>query len=218
MLALEAVCVDTEKDLDAVACPFGDLGCGYPAVEPGGKACVAQIVGSAGERGLVLLVRQRHLACPVLCSPIGDGGQRATLHAPEKRVGRGAAELGEVVAEQRGEGWRAGNRPAFTLGPVLQAAVVTISTVVSPLSPGVWPGRSNVEFCPCIIGLRRLPGIVVACEGGKFDVLAAEADGFLGPQAAVVEDSEEGNQPGAAGWLRPDCSAPRTQARVLAWF
>ena len=139
MLALEAVRVHAEKDLDAVACPFGDLGWGYPAVEPGGKACVAQIVGSAGERGLVLLVRQRHLARSVPCPPVGDGGQRATLHAPEERVGRGATVLGEVVAEQRGEGWREGNYPAFALGPVLQAAAVTISTVVSPLSPGVAP-------------------------------------------------------------------------------
>jgi hypothetical protein len=77
----------------AVACPFGDLGWGYPAVEPGGEACVAQIIRSAGERGLVLLVRQRHFACPVPCPPVGDSGQRATLYAPEERVGRGAAEL-----------------------------------------------------------------------------------------------------------------------------
>jgi hypothetical protein len=37
MLALEAGRVHAEKDLDAVACPFGDLGWGYPAVEPGGR-------------------------------------------------------------------------------------------------------------------------------------------------------------------------------------
>jgi hypothetical protein len=125
------------------------------------------------------------------------------LHAPEERVRRGAAELGEVVAEQRGEGWRARNCPAFAFGPVLQATTVPIGTVVSPLSPGVWPSRSDVKFCPGIIGLRQLPGFVVESTVGKLDVPAAEPDGLLRSQAAVVEDSEEGNQPGTASWLRP---------------
>jgi hypothetical protein len=56
VLAFEALGVDAEQDLDAVASPFGDLGCGYSPVEPGGQACVAKVVWAAGERRAVLLV------------------------------------------------------------------------------------------------------------------------------------------------------------------
>ena len=48
VLAFEALGVDAEQDLDAVASPFGDLGWGYSPVEPGGQAGMAEIIGSAG--------------------------------------------------------------------------------------------------------------------------------------------------------------------------
>jgi hypothetical protein len=35
VLAFEAFRIDTEQDLDAVPCPFGDLGCWDTTVEPG---------------------------------------------------------------------------------------------------------------------------------------------------------------------------------------
>jgi hypothetical protein len=150
---------------------------------------VAEIVGPAGERGAVILVCQRRLARSIPYPAVGDGCQRAALHAPEKQVGRAAADLGEVVAEQRGEGWRAGNCPAFAVGPVLEAATVAVSAVIGPLSPRVGPGRPKVKLSPGIVGLAPLPSFVAAAEGGKLDVPAEEPDGFLGPQAAVVEDA-----------------------------
>lgn len=45
VLTMEAFGVDTEEHFDAVAGLFGDLGCGDAAVEPGGQARVAQVVG-----------------------------------------------------------------------------------------------------------------------------------------------------------------------------
>jgi hypothetical protein len=49
VLAFEALGVDAEQDLDAVSCPFGDLGWGCSSVEPGGQACVAEVVRAMGE-------------------------------------------------------------------------------------------------------------------------------------------------------------------------
>ena len=62
-----------------------------------------------------------------------------------------------------------------------------------------------MELSPSVIGLApvRLDA-VVPCEVGKLDVLSAEADSFLGPQPAVVEDAEERDQLRPAGLLRPD--------------
>jgi len=42
VLAFEALGIDAEQDLDAVAGPFGDLGCGYSPVEPGRQAGVTK--------------------------------------------------------------------------------------------------------------------------------------------------------------------------------
>jgi hypothetical protein len=42
-----ALGVDAEQDLDAMSRAFGNLGCGYPGVEPQGDGSVPQIV----ERG-----------------------------------------------------------------------------------------------------------------------------------------------------------------------
>jgi len=44
MLADDALGVDPEQDVDAVAGPFGDLGGGDSAVEPGGEAGVPEVV------------------------------------------------------------------------------------------------------------------------------------------------------------------------------
>ena len=56
VLAFEALGVDTQQDLNAVASPFGDPGWGYSPVEPGREARVAKVVRAPRERGPVLLV------------------------------------------------------------------------------------------------------------------------------------------------------------------
>jgi hypothetical protein len=50
VLAGDAVGIDPQQHVDAVACPFGDLGSGYSFVEPGRYCGVAQVIGSARER------------------------------------------------------------------------------------------------------------------------------------------------------------------------
>ena len=44
VVAFEALGVDAEQDLNAVASPFGDLGWGYSPVEPGREARMAKVV------------------------------------------------------------------------------------------------------------------------------------------------------------------------------
>ena len=114
VLAFKALCVYAEQDLDAVAGPLRNLGRCYSPVEPCGQARVAEIVRPASERGKVVLVRQRGLAGPVPGAPVGDSRDRPPLDAMEERVASGIGELGELVAKQPGDGWRAGNRSAST--------------------------------------------------------------------------------------------------------
>jgi hypothetical protein len=50
-LAVDAVGVDLEQDGDAVPGAAGDLGSGDPGVQPQRYRGVAQVIGSAGQRG-----------------------------------------------------------------------------------------------------------------------------------------------------------------------
>lgn len=54
VLAVDALGVDPQQDRDAVACPLGDLGGRDASAEPGGHACVAEVVDPPGERRSVL--------------------------------------------------------------------------------------------------------------------------------------------------------------------
>ena len=54
------------------------------------------------------------------------------------------------------------------------------------------------------MGLAPLMTVLFPDKRGKLDILTAEADSFLGPEAAVVEDAEEGDEARAAGSLRAD--------------
>lgn len=47
--AVDALGVDTQQDVDAVAGPLGNLGGIDAGVQPGGQAGVAQVVGPPGE-------------------------------------------------------------------------------------------------------------------------------------------------------------------------
>jgi hypothetical protein len=65
----EAFGVNAEEDGDAVVGPFGDLGGGDAGVEPGGQACVPQVVRALSERrGLFGLWGSRTRPRPLTCS------------------------------------------------------------------------------------------------------------------------------------------------------
>src|SRR5215831_13359013 len=86
VLPVEALGIDAEQHLDAMAGPLRHLGCGHSPVEPGGQACVAKVVRPARELRAVLLIRQGSLTRLLPCPPVGDGGQRATLDSLEERI------------------------------------------------------------------------------------------------------------------------------------
>src|SRR6266704_2608520 len=113
VLAVEAFGIDAEQHLDAVAGPLCHLGRGHSSVEPGRKTCVPKVVWPARELGAVLLVRQRGLARPCPCPPVGDGGQRAALDSLEERIRCPTRDQGEMVTEQSGQRWRAWDAPRF---------------------------------------------------------------------------------------------------------
>ena len=99
VLAFEALGVDAEQDLDAVADPLGDLSWGHSPVKPGG-----QDRRGGGRRADVLVGSGTpHLAertgGP---GPMrgGDGGQRPTLRTLEQRVGGLAANRSNVSAKK----------------------------------------------------------------------------------------------------------------------
>jgi hypothetical protein len=50
LVAVNAASVDLPPDLNAVAGPGGDFGCGDAGVECEGDAAAAQVVGAGGER------------------------------------------------------------------------------------------------------------------------------------------------------------------------
>jgi hypothetical protein len=50
VLADDAFGVDAQQDVDAVPGPLGHLGGVDATVQPGGQACVPQVVGPPGER------------------------------------------------------------------------------------------------------------------------------------------------------------------------
>src|SRR6266568_8499840 len=118
VLAVEALGIDTEQHLDAVAGPLCHLGRGHSPVEPGRQACVPKIVRPARELGAVLLVRQRSLARLLPCPPVGDGGKRAALDATEERICWLTRDNGKLVAERFRQGRWAWDRPSLTLGSV----------------------------------------------------------------------------------------------------
>ena len=123
-----------------MACPFGDLSRRHSPVRPCGQAGVTKVVRSAGQRGAVTLGSQGRLASPVPGAPVGDRRYRPTLDAPEERAICGAAEPIEMLTLERDQGGWARDRPAFALGPVLQAAVVSVGAIVGPLLPCVRAG------------------------------------------------------------------------------
>jgi hypothetical protein len=59
-----------------------------------------------------------------------------------------------------------------------------------------------MELAPAVTGLLPLLGSLLPDQARQLHVLAAKADGFLRSKAAVVEDTEEGNQLRATGPLR----------------
>src|SRR5215471_13077095 len=49
LLAGDALGIDPQQDLHAVACPVGDLGRWYSSVEPYGQRRVAKVIGPPGQ-------------------------------------------------------------------------------------------------------------------------------------------------------------------------
>src|SRR5215813_10409194 len=124
VLAVEALGIDAEQHLDAMARPLCHLGCGHSPVEPSGQACVAKVVRSTRKLRVVLIARQCSLARLLPCPPVGDSGQRAALDSLEEGIYCLTGGEGEVVAEQSGQPRRARDTPRLTFGSVLESSPV----------------------------------------------------------------------------------------------
>ena len=114
MLAVDAFGVGAEQYLDAVAGPFGDLGCCDSGVEPGRDAGVSKIVGPLSEWGFELGLGERGPACPGPDSCEGAVSDVAAVFADEQPAVLGNAEALKVVAEV-GDKFRVG-RDGTALG------------------------------------------------------------------------------------------------------
>ena len=124
VLTVQAFGVDAQEHFDAMASPLSDLSGWDSPIEPGGEARVPQVVWAPGKRGSVLVCRQYASAGLIPGTPIGDGRQWTTLHAPEQEVSGLAVEEGKVLAEQTGEWWRTRYLPTFAFSTMLETAIV----------------------------------------------------------------------------------------------
>lgn len=109
-----------------------------------------------------------------------------------------------MIAEQFRQGRWAWDAPGLTFGSMFESSPVAAGPVVSPAAAHVGPGSSQVEFPPWVVGLPPVVVVLIPEQCWQLNVLTAEADGFFGPQSAVVEDAEERDEAWPAGLLRAD--------------
>src|ERR1022692_2001530 len=114
----DALGVNAQEHLDAVASPFGDLGRLDAAVEPGRQAGVAQVVGPPG-KSRVRDRRGEREETGTLPGPAVDAfGQVAAAFAAEDPAIRGSTELADMPVDVLGERRVARDGPDFVLGAV----------------------------------------------------------------------------------------------------
>ena|ERR1700683_379094 len=116
----DALGVDAEEDLDAVAGPFGDLGRFDAAVEPGGQAGVAQVVRPPGERRVGDDRGERKEAGTLPGASVDALGQVTAAFPSEESAVRCGAELGDVPVQVSGQCRVAWDGPDFFFRAVLE--------------------------------------------------------------------------------------------------
>jgi hypothetical protein len=124
LLAGDAFGVDPQQDVDAVACPLGDLGSGHARVEPGGYRRVSEVVGAPRQQRSRLASREG-------CSPglVKDLEIRAVIEDAATGTGedapvRSGRVLLDVLGEKRDEFGMDGHRAGLAAGAVLELAVL----------------------------------------------------------------------------------------------
>src|SRR6516165_11399894 len=132
LLPGDALGVDPQQDVDAVASPLGDLRGGYSGVQPGGDRRVAEIVGAPGQQGCRLLAGEGRSAGLVEDQQVGPVIEDAPTRAGEDAPVRPGRELLEVLAEQRDQFGMKRHRAGLPAWAVLELAALAGRSAVGP--------------------------------------------------------------------------------------
>jgi hypothetical protein len=114
LLAGDALGVDPQQYVDAVACPLGYLRGGYSGVQPRRDCRVPQVVGAPGEQGRRFLAAEGGGASLVEDLEVGPVIEDAAARTGEDAPVRAGLVLFEMLLQERDQvgvdGYRAGSR------------------------------------------------------------------------------------------------------------
>jgi hypothetical protein len=152
LLPGDALGVDPQQHVHAVARPLGDLGRGHPRVQPGGNGRMAQIVGTPGQQRRGLAGGEGGGSGLVEDLEVGAVVEDAAARSGEDAPVRAWRVVLQVLAEERDQLGMDGYRAGFAARSVLEFPALPGGSAAGPPGAAARLGVGQDELAPAMVG------------------------------------------------------------------